>query len=310
VPLRIQLALRLTARTTGFLHRFLWTPQSYLCYRTVVQRTKRRRLISQITTVWIVLGASLVLGASGNRQTFALPNSILLFGNYEDLRVVTPDREQMLRPPIHQGYNAGYFASPSISPRGDSVAWGFAVDFQKGRRPYPARFALGVYSLSREQWKHFGDFDDIGTTAYSSDGSKIAFVARTNGKQQLLIFDVAKESWTTAPYPTGGLRSGAAMSWSPDDKRLVVEVQHGGLPYRAAQMSKPDPPRNSVIAVLELETGNVRVLGEGSNPGWSPDGQWIAYYDPEAAKCLLVHPDGTGNRVVKRFKRSRFYFFA
>ena len=238
IPILTSYESKRTARTTGFLHRFLRTPHSSLCYRAGVQRTKRRRLISQTTTLWILLGASLVLGANGNRQTFALPNSILLFGNYEDLRVVTPDREQMLRPPIHQGYNGGYFASPSISPRGDSIAWGFAVDFQKGRSPYPARFALGLYSLSREQWKHFGDFDDIGTTAYSSDGSKISFVAQTNGTPQLLIFDVAKESWTTAPYPPGGLRNGAAMSWSPDDNRLVVEVQHGGLPYRAAQMSK------------------------------------------------------------------------
>jgi hypothetical protein len=276
-----------------------------------VQKTIwHRRSIPQITPVFLfVAAASLATAAASKSQTFSLPESILLFGNYEDLRVVTRDGDLKLRPPIDVGYNGGYFAFPGISPRGDAVAWGFAVAWQESQKQNRARFALGVYSLLHQQWKTFGDFDGIGIAAYSSDGSRIAVVADTNGGRQLLIFDVAKETWTVAPYPTGGLRRQTTMGWSPDNKRLVVEIQRGGMPY-SPQMSKADADRNPAIAILDIDSGNVQKLGEGFNPTWSPDGQWIAYFEPSGASCLVVHPDGTGLRVVKRFKRSPFFFIA
>ena len=260
-----------------------------------------------ILTFVFALAASLATAAAGKSQTFSLPQSILLFGNYQDLRVVTPDGELKLRPPVDEGYNGAYFAYPGLSPRGDAVAWGFAVAWEESRKRNRARFALGVYSVPHQQWRTFGDFDDIGVAAYSSDGSRIAVVANTNGQRQLLILDVARESWTVAPYPTGGLGLQTTMSWSPDDTRLVVEVQRGGLPY-SPQMSPADANRNPVIAILHIASGKVQTLAEGFNPTWSPDGQWIAYFEPGGAACLLVHPDGTGRRVVKRFQRSPFFF--
>ena len=274
-----------------------------------MQRTiPARARLPQITLVCVcAAAASLATAAASKSQTFSLPQSTLLFGNYQDLRVVTPDGELKLRPPVDEGYNGAYFAYPGISPRGDAVAWGFAVAWQESRKRHRARFALGVYSGPHRQWKTFGDFDDIGVATYSSDGSRIAVVANTNGQRQLLVFDVARESWTVAPYPAGGLRMQTTMGWSPDDTRLVVEVQRGGLPY-SPQMSQAEANRNPVIAILDLRSGEVRALGEGFNPTWSPDGQWIAYFEPGGAACLLVHPDGTGLRVVKRFLRSPLSF--
>jgi Tol biopolymer transport system component len=252
-------------------------------------------------------GSLAIVAAAERPLSFSLPDSIALFGNYNDLRVVSRGKEQVLGPPNNVGYNGGYFASPSLSPRGDAIAWGFVVEWQARRRQDRARFALGVYSLADQKWSTFGDFDDIGTTAYSSSASRIAFVARENARQQLLVFDVARKTWSAAPYPTGGLRQNAALSWSPDDKRLAVEVQRGGLPY-SPQMSKADADRNAVIAVMDVEGGNLRMLGEGRNPMWSPDGQWIAYYEPGGARCLIVHPDGTGLKVVKTLRQSLFSY--
>jgi len=242
----------------------------YVCYCAVVQKTIwGRRPLPQITLVFLfVAAASLATAAASKSQTFSLPESILLFGNYQDLRVVTPDGELKLRPPIDEGYNGGYFAFPGISPRGDAVAWGFAVARQENRKQNRARFALGVYSLPHQQWKTFGDFDGIGIAAYSSDGSRIVIVADGNGERQLLIFDVARETWTSAPYPTGELRRQTTMGWSPDNTRLVVEVQRGGLPY-SPQMSQADADRNPVIAILDIPSGKVHKLGEGFNPTWS-----------------------------------------
>jgi hypothetical protein len=99
----------------------------------------------------ILLAAGfLVAGASERTLTFSLPDSILLFGHYNDLRVVTLTGEQSLRPPVNVGYNSGYFASPSISPRGDAIAWGFAVEWQEevpGLRLWRARTASNSSSF-------------------------------------------------------------------------------------------------------------------------------------------------------------------
>lgn len=48
--------------------------------------------------------------------------------------------------------------------------------------------------------------------------------------------------------------------------------------------------------MLDLNTGQVRPLGDGFNPQWSRDGEWIAYYS--GRKCMTVHPDGTGSMTA------------
>lgn len=216
--------------------------------------------------------------------TFTIPESVLLFGTYNNVQVAAPARAQGIQPPVEVGYNHGYFAYPSIAPGGNFVAWGFAVEWQNDRTEHRARFALGFYSLTEHKWKTYGDFDRIGASAFSPDGSKIAFVAEQRGKGGLVILDATKGTLTDAPYPKG-MPGGASLSWSPDGKRLAVEIQRG--------------EQDSHVAVLDLDTGNVQTVGEGTDPAWSPTGEWIAYYDPSGQKCMLVHPDGTGQKLAK-----------
>ena len=71
----------------------------------------------------------------------------------------------------------------------------------------------------------------------------------------------------------------------PGPNPLTVEIQRG--------------EKNALVVVLDLKSGNVQPLGEGVNPTWSPTKDWISYYDPTGAKCLLVYPDGTGLKIVK-----------
>jgi dipeptidyl aminopeptidase/acylaminoacyl peptidase len=223
-----------------------------------------------------------VLQGQKKNVTFSLPDSILLFGTYNDIRIVTPSGMQSLKPPGDLKTNEGYFAFPSISPRGDLIAWGFAVALDKKRNKHHARYALGIYSTSSQAWKTYGNFDDIGYTAFSGDGSKVAFVAEADGKDKLLIFDVATENMSNTAYPHGMPESGG-LSWSPDGTQLAVVIQRGEKP--------------SQIAALDLKTGNAQPIGEGYQPAWSPTGEWIAYYSGQ--KCMLVHPDGTGTKTAK-----------
>jgi len=247
---------------------------------------------------WIAVGdlnrdGKLDLAVAGSPAIFSIPDSTVLFGQYNEVRVVTPAHSYAIKPPVEVGYNHGYFVDPTISPCGDLVAWGFATEFREGHSEHAARFALGVFSLATNTWKTFGDFDGIGIIGFSSDGSKIAFVATQQNRRQLLIFDVAKETMTNAPYPKG--MPGASLgAWSPDGKRLAIEIQRG--------------EKGRQVEVLDLATGNVQSLGEGFNPAWSPSGEWIAYFDPSGAECLVVHPDGSGAKVVRKLRQSWFSY--
>ena len=238
--------------------------------------------------IWLYLAAwlaFLVIPVSSfyeqKNDTFSAPDSVLLFARpYYDVRAVTPQRSLVIPPPIDVPANSGLFNYPSISRRGDFIAWGFAVQ----GHPRPTRFALGVYSLAEQRWKTYGDFDEIGATAFSPDGSKIAFSAVEPKKgYALLIFDVTNGEIMKVRHPLG-IPGKATLGWSPDGKRLVVEIQR----------SEKTPQ----IAILDPISGDVQAVGEGTHPAWSPTGEWIAYYRDSGAKCILVHPDGTGTKIA------------
>lgn len=263
-----------------------------------------------IAVVTLFAAASASVSAEKERPgTFSVPGSILLFGNYDDLRVAKPDREIRLKAPADAcgKYNGGYFAPPTISPHGDVIAWGFCTRWDQTRRQNWARFALGLYSVAKETWQIYGDFDDIGTAAFSPNGSKIAFLADQDHKGRLIIFDVTKRTWADAPYPKAGIRTKASIAWSPDETRLAVEILRGGFIY-SPQMPEADANRNSVIGVLTLASGELQIFGEGFDPSWSPDGEWIAYYAPGRATLLMMHANGSGLKVVRRLRQGFFSY--
>jgi Tol biopolymer transport system component len=238
--------------------------------------------------------ALVLLGATGVRAdrvlTFSLPNALLLFGDYNQLRVVTAGGEQVLHPAVDEGYNRGYFALPSIAARQDGVmAWGFAVGWDETRRHDKARFALGLYSRANQQWRTYGDFDDIGDAGISSDGTKVAFVAREHGRLALQILNVATGALTEGPYQRGMWPRGTP-SWSPDLTHLAVQVHR--------------PDETSFVATLDLGTGELRAIGDGVFPRWSPDGTWIAFYS--GRRCMVVHPDGTRSTIAMALKDGWF----
>jgi hypothetical protein len=242
--------------------------------------------LTVIATILVVTAARI---CSEGGATFSIPESLVLFGNYNELRTVTPALSQSLPPPIERGYNHSYFAYPSVASRGDLIAWGFAVGWDDKRDRDKASFALGLYSRLRQSWKTYGDFDQLGDAGISSDGSKVAVVARQEGRLRLVIFDVATETIAEGPYQRGMWLRGTP-SWSPDRERLAVQIHR--------------PDESSFVAVLDLSTGETRPLGDGSQPQWSRDGQWVAYYS--GRKCMLVHPDGSGSTVALALKDGWF----
>jgi WD40-like Beta Propeller Repeat len=226
-------------------------------------------------------------GQSG--KTFSMSDSTLLFGNYNELRLASRSGELVIAPPANVGYNRGYFVNPSISPRGDLVAWGSAKEWDSTRKTRRARFSLGLYTVAQRAWRTFGEFDDIGDAAFSPRGAKVAVVVSRNGKKSLQIFDVENETFVEGPYHRG-MPISASLTWAPDGSRLAAEIQRGR-----------DSP---VVISIDLATGKQQVLAQGFNPRWSPDGAWLAYYGASAKECMLVRPNGDGGKTIASLRGS------
>jgi hypothetical protein len=175
---------------------------------------------------WLLLSAIVPLAGAAIAvqvgQTFALPGSVLLFGDYNDLRVVSPAWARQLRPPVDINFNRGYFAKPALAPRGDTIAWGFATEAAKDKE-LKLRFALGLYSVSDQKWTTHGDFDRIGDVAWSPTGTKVALIVKRQERFRFLIFDTVTHTFSEGPYRRG-MSERSTLSWSADESHVVMEI--------------------------------------------------------------------------------------
>lgn len=228
--------------------------------------------------------------AQGN-GTFVEPNSALLFGRYgSSLYVVTPTKTIELKN-VTEG---GRSRVPSLARTLDRIAW----SVEKGDHT-----AIGVYTVRDQSWKSFADvcYAGGGPAAFSPDGTKVAFVSvmplspvsampsppihdvcPTPEQTVLQIFELATGKITKLSCCGWALHG--RLSWSPDGKEIAVEYM----------------PRigQGQIAIVETDTGKSRIIADGGNPSWSPKGDWIAYFDMHLAMCYVVHPDGTGVKIL------------
>lgn len=235
------------------------------------------------------------------KGTITLPNSVLLFGEtvpgllYEELLVVSATSAVVVQPPA--GFRGSYDPiPPALAPTADRVAWGLAS--HDASRKEKLKSVLGVYSLLDKSWKTYGDFcaNGIGWVVFSPDGRKVAFASRSgltsadsycfNNPIVLQILDLATGKVTSIPYP-GTLFQSARLTWSPDGK------------YLAGQVGAWVSPSNQIV-VIDAGSGTGKVISEGTNPSWSPKGNWIAYEDKKLQKVMLIHPDGSGAKVVRK----------
>jgi Tol biopolymer transport system component len=100
----------------------------------------------------------------------------------------------------------------------------------------------------------------------------------------LQILDLATGQFTPVPNSISVIGN-SQLSWSPDGGYLAV--------------AKYGPEKSpGLIAVIEIGSWVQKVIAEGTNPSWSPKGDWIAYLAQWGKIGMLIHPDGTGAKTA------------
>ena len=260
----------------------------------------------------VSLTAMIVLSRSSCGQSngaFVEPQSTLLFGG--NLLVVTPTGSFAI-PKLPGSFPEISFPLPALAPGADRVASSLRLlDDSRTAECDPSRpecgahrlpqykSVMGVYSLRDKTWKLYGDLCFVVSAVFSPNGKKIAFKTKTRDgnsrcdyfpdSAKLMILDLETGQFTPIP-DSGMVRGNAQLSWSPDGK------------YLAAEFTRTDTPQGQIVSI-EIGSGAQKVIADGIRPSWSPKGDWIAYNIHDGKTCMLIHPDGTGAKMVLDLQR-------
>jgi Tol biopolymer transport system component len=172
----------------------------------------------------------------------------------------------------------------------------------------PRRLAIATYSVAEKKWTEYAEGDFGNLVAISRDGAKLAYVGGPEETDcgyhmsRLHVLDLRTFEESISPkrpcfratlereIAISGLRS--SISLSPQGNRLAY-----GL--------KP-------IKVWDLETNAEWEIADGYSPAWSPDGEWIAYFNYSREKrrtsVEIVHSDGTGMKTLVTISFHQAFF--
>jgi TolB protein len=211
-------------------------------------------------------------------------------------------------------HDNGLSVSPGLSPDGRRLAY---TGYQRG---YADIYVIDLATGSRVRLVKFP-----GTNSgprFSSNGNLIACSVSKDGNPELYVVGLgggarrlthtrgAESSPTWAPNDSeiiytcdetgapqlyrisaGGGRGSLVPtgygyctepSWSPDGQRIAFNIRSGGA---------------FAIAILDLNTGSVRTLGQGENPVWGADSRHLVYSTGSTISLLDV-PTGKSIPVV------------
>ena len=163
------------------------------------------------------------------------------------------------------------FIAPAMSPDGNYIAFLSNGSFLRGQVFIDlwladARTGKRITRLVKSALDP--DYEELqllySQSAFSPDGSRLAFTALGGGKEVLHILDVAtRKELSSITVPLDGI---TGPSWSSDGRRLVFSGNHGGI---------------TDLYIVDADGRNLRQLTNDRygdlQPQWSPDGRTIAF---------------------------------
>lgn len=146
-------------------------------------------------------------------------------------------------------------------------------------------FTVGVHGGSARQitddaagaahpdWSHDGRL-----VAYDVGGQRIAVANSDGSGERLITIEI----------------SAIDPSWSPDSSQLA---------FTGVQYDENGNPEDTSLYVTQADGSNYVRIGDGSEPDWSPAGDWIVYRSNPAdtdlcAGIYRMRPDGSDNFPV------------
>lgn len=190
------------------------------------------------------------------------------------------------RPLLTERHSGGQiFIAPALSPDGNYIAFLSNGSFLKGQVFIDlwladARTGKRITRLVKSALDP--NFEELqllySQSAFSPDGSRLAFTALSEGKDILYVLDVARRKQIARlELPLDGV---TGPSWSPDGSQLVFSGNHGGI---------------TDLYIVDANGKNLRQLTNDRygdvQPQWSPDGKTIAFASErgDGADVSLLH---------------------
>ena len=190
------------------------------------------------------------------------------------------------RPLLTERHSGGQiFIAPALSPDGQYIAFLSNGSFLKGQVFIDlwladARTGKRITRLIKSQLDP--NFEELqllySQSAFSPDGSRLAFTALSEGEDVLYILDVAsRKRLARITLPLDGI---TGPSWSKDGRQLVFSGNRGGI----TDLYTVDADGKNLRQLTNDRFGDIQ-------PQWSPDGKTIAFASErgDGADISLLH---------------------
>ena len=152
-----------------------------------------------------------------------------------------------------------------------------AILFNK-RTIVPLNTSLEVF---RPDGFSFGEYPGVPGlgTCWSHDQTMLVdtMIEHPSGRATLEILDLGSKRTRAIAIHVDQKEFVTSECWSPDGKRLVYQM-------------------DDAVRLHELDNDRSDAIAKGTDPSWSPDGNWIAFRDRET--YYAMHADGSGRKEL------------
>ena len=190
-------------------------------------------------------------------------------------------REELIRSQNETGLTLAWvdnnFLSRSITT-GTTLESGVQAILFKKRTVVSLKDSLQIFRPDGFNFRVYPGLLAIGA-CWSNDQTRLidTMIERPSGRATFEILDLSSKRIHPVAINVDQREYVTSQCWSPDGKRLVYQM-------------------DDAVRLYELDTDRSDAVAKGSDPTWSPDGNWIAFRDSDT--YYAMHPDGSGRKKL------------